>query len=324
MFRYSSNIQLGSFSFKGGYNSIVIKRSSRDFMDTAVIKLPALSRVKNKSGQPASSGKTEKLFKEGDKVLISLGYNDDNHQEFAGFIRRVSPSVPTVIECEGYGWQLRRKQIGASWKNTTLRQVLEEVVRGTDVTLSPLIPDLPLTNFSIINLNGLQVLEYLRDKLLLTPFFSLNELYVGLQLGMVKNKVNLRLGWNVIKDELKSRLAEETKVLVKIKTGKGKKNERIEYEAGDKDGSVREIDLPNVQDNSWVKLIAEDALAKAKYTGFEGSVTCFLQPFVEPSYEAAVVDKKDDRSGSYFVIGTELTMDMQGARRKVHIGSKLK
>lgn len=323
-FRLSSYIELGAYKFKGGFSSVTAKRSVKDFMDTAVIKLPALSRINNNTELPVSSIETAKIFKEGDKVLIKLGYNGDNRKEFEGFVRRVSPSAPILIECEGYGWQLRRQRILASWKSTTLRQVLERIIQGTDITLSSFIPEVKLTNFAIRNVNGLQVLEYFRDKLLLTAFFNFNELYVGLQQTVIKEQVNIRLGWNVIRDDqLKYRLSEDTRVLVRITTGKGKKNKRLLYELGDKDGSQREINLPNIQDETWLKKTAEEALQKAKYTGFEGSITCFLQPFIEPSCNAALVDKRYERGGNYFTIGTEVTVNMSGGRRKVQIGSKL-
>lgn len=323
-FKLCSYIELGSFKLRGGINEVTAKRSVNDYMDTAIIKIPALGRTFSDSNMPSTSIESAKMFKEGDKVLIQLGYNGDYRKEFQGFIRRVSPSVPVVIECEGYGWQLRRQRILKSWKATTLLEVLETLIQGTDIVLSPFIPEIKLTNYSIRNSNGLEVLEYFKSKMLLTCYFTFNELYVGIQQGLIKETVKLRLGWNVLRDDqLKYRLAEDTRILVRLTTGKGKKNKRLLYETGDKDGSLREINVPNIQDQQWLKNLGDDALQKAKYTGYEGSITCFLQPYIEPSCNASIIDRRYDRSGSHFTISTEVTFGMRGGRRKVQLGSKL-
>lgn len=326
MFKLCSHITIGTLVLRGGVNDVTVKRSVKEMMDTARIKLPALGRVIVKdNNQPVSSVETAKLFREGDKVVIKLGYNNDLRQEFTGFVRRVNLSAPVQIECEGYGWQLRRRRLILAWKSVTLRQVLEKLIEGTDIVLSPSIPNVQLTNLSLRNINGLQLLEYFRDKMLLTAYFNFNELYVGLQQGVIKGQVKFRLGWNVIRDDqLKYRLAEDTKVLVRITTGKGKKNKRLLYEAGDQDGSISEFNIPNTLDEGHLKRLAEDALKKAKYTGYEGAINCFLQPYAEPSGTAVIIDKKyNERDGLFFIEGTEVTFGMRGARRRVQIGSQL-
>ncbi|WAC40587.1 hypothetical protein [Pedobacter sp. SL55] len=323
-FKLNSKIQLGDYSLKGGVNEIVVKRSVNSYMDTATIKIPALGRVLQNDALPQSSVESAKQFKEGDRVVIHLGYNGELVREFDGFIRRVSPAIPVVLECEGFGWQLRRKRFLISWKSTTLLEVLQHLVKDTDVKLSGFIPTVKLTNFALRNVNGLEVLDYFKKKMLLTAYFNFNELYVGLQQGVLKETVSLRLGWNVLRDDqLKYRLADDTRVLVRLVTGKGKKNKRLLYEVGDKDGVLREITIPNITDQSWLQRTAADALAKAKFTGYEGSITCFLQPFIEPSCVAKIIDKKYNRGGSYMVMSTEVSYGMNGARRKIEIGRSL-
>ncbi len=324
MFRLSSKLKIGKYSFKGGFNELKINRSVQQIMDTATITLPSLSRVmKDDSNLPQSSAETARLFREGDKVRIELGYNDVLHREFEGFIRRVNFGSPVTLDLEGYGWQLRNKSMNKSWRSTTLRQVLEELVSGTDIVLSPNIPDVKLEKLYITNSNGLQVLEYLKDKLHLTVYFNFNELYAGIQQGQMAGTTKYKLGWNVIKDDqLKYRLAEDTRVLVKVQR-KQKKGEQVLYEVGDKDGSVSKITLPNVTAED-AKRIGDEALKKAKYTGYEGKITSFLQPYCAPGYRSEIIDPKyDERGGAYFSIGTEVTAGMSGGRRIVEIGRSL-
>ncbi|MFS2189812.1 hypothetical protein ACCC92_24260 [Mucilaginibacter sp. Mucisp84] len=325
MFRLTSIVQIGSYQLRGGVNNVAIKRSVKDMIDTAIIKIPGIGRVTGKDTLPASSIETSKLFQEGDKVSILLGYNNDNRNEFQGFVRRVTPSIPVTIECEGYAWQLRRKRVLKSWKSVTLKEFLKELVSDTDIKLSPFIPDMSLTNLTVNHANALKTLEYIKDKLHLAVYFQFDTLYVGLEEGVPGSRVKYRLGYNTIRDDqLKYRLASDTKVLVRLVTGKGKKAKRALIEVGDKDGSLIEKTITNVTSDADLKRIANDLLTQAKYTGYEGSITGFLQPYCQPCDTAGIIDRMyNERGGNYFAEGVEVDFGTNGAQRKVHIGRSL-
>lgn len=325
-FRLTSIITIGSYVFYGGVHDVVIKRSVKEIVDTAVIKIPAIGRVNNQDDLPSNSIATSKLWKEGDTVTILLGYNNQNFQEFKGFVRRVNASIPVSIECEGFGWQLRRKRLVQSWKSVKLLEVLTELVKGTDVKLSSHIPDMTLTNLKIDHANGLKVLEYIKDHVHLSAYFVFDTLYVGLEAGLPGNKVQHRLGWNTIRDDqLKWRLANDTKVLVHLVTGKGKNKKRTLYTAGDKDGAVVEENIACLTNPTDLQNVANDLLQRAKYTGFEGGVTCFLQPYIQLADTDAITDKLyGERGGNYFTEGTEVQFGFNtGGRRKVFLGRSL-
>lgn len=325
MFWLTSVVQIGSYQLRGGVNNVSGKRSTKEIIDTAIIKIPGIGRITGKDTLPTTSIETSKLFQEGDKVNIMLGYNNDNRQEFKGFVRRVTPSIPVTIECEGYAWLLRRKRVLKSWKSVKLKEFLKELVADTEITLSPFIPDLTLKNLTINHANALKSLEYVRDQLHLTVCFQFDVLYVGLQQGIPGSRVKFRLGWNTIRDDkLKYRLASDTKVLVRLVTGKGKKAKRTLIEIGDKDGSLIERQIPNIDEAGDLNKIANDILIQAKYTGFEGDITAFLQPYCQPFDVAVIIDRMyNERGGNYFVEGIEFDFGMSGAKRKVHIGRSL-
>ena len=90
----TSIIQVGQYQLKGGVNEVTCKRSVKEIVDTCTLKIPALGRVNDDDDLPANSIATSTLWQEGDKVNVQLGYNDDNRQEFLGFVRRVTPSIP--------------------------------------------------------------------------------------------------------------------------------------------------------------------------------------------------------------------------------------
>lgn len=323
-FKLCSFIQIGSYQLRGGINEVIIKKNVNTIVDTASIKIPALGRAFNNSELPGTSVETASLFREGQKVSIQLGYNNRLRNEFEGFVRRVNLSTPVNIELEGYAWQLRKKTVAASWRNVTIRQVLEKVIEGTDIVLSDDIPDSSLIRLTIPSQTGLQVLEYLKEKLLLTVYFDGNVLYAGLEEGIKKGDVKYRLGWNVIRDDqLKYRIADDNQVRVRI-VKKLQKGEQILFESGDKNGEIVKREVPHFEDDNTLKRIADKVLSEKKFTGFDGKITGFLEPYCQPAYTAEIIDKKyGKRDGKYFVAGTEVKFGTGGARRIVEITRRL-
>jgi hypothetical protein len=356
-FTLNSIIKIGAYTFAGGVHELTIKKNVHVIVDTAVLKIPGLGRivsVKNAinsalsliglgnqtpvSNLPASSVQTALLFKEGDSVAIDLGYNGQLQNEFRGFVRRVNITTPITIELEGYAWQLRNQNILASWKATTVKDVLQRIIQGTDIVLSPDIPQIALTNFYIKNESGLKVLEYLKDKMLLTVYFDDNVLYAGIEEGRITAttsgvqslstlaEVKYSIGYNcpTNQPDLKQRLGKDNLVRVRLKT-RQKTGKCILYEAGDPGGAIVERIIPFSSDVNYLQSQAAAYLKKLKYDGYEGKVTGFLQPFCKPGWKATITDKKYNgaRAGTYFVPGTEVTFGVTGAKRKVQITYRL-
>lgn len=355
-FVLNSRIKIGAYAFTGA-NELTIKKNVHVIVDTAVLKIPGLGQVVNVNGLinrtldfvglgsvtvvknlPASSVQTAKLFKEGDPVSIDLGYNGDLRNEFRGFVRRVNLTTPITIEMEGYAWQLRNQNILASWKTTTLREVLQRVIQGTDIVLSPDIPNIPLTNYAVHNRSGLDVLDDLKTRALLTIYFADNVLYAGIEEGRTTinvdgtktlaglAEVKYNIGYNCVTNQpdLKQRLGKDNLVRVRI-TARLKTGKVSLYEAGDPGGAVHTVNMPYLRDNENLKDLAAARLKRLKYDGFEGKITGFLQPYCQPGWKATLMDKRYDgaRAGTYFVPGIEVTFGIRGARRKVDITYRL-
>ena len=199
------------------------------------------------------------------------------------------------------------------------------VVAGTDIKLSQYIPNMVLSNLKINHANCLKTLEYIKDHLHLAVYFLFDTLYVGLEEGVPGNVVQHRLGWNTIRDDqLKWRLAADTSVQIRLVTGKGKNKKRTLYSAGDKSGSMITKNVANLTDATDLQNVANDLLQQAKYTGFEGKSVGFLQPFTQLTDTAALIDKQyNERTGNYFLVGTEVKFGMNGAQRIKEIGRSL-
>ena len=180
MFVLEGKIEIGAFVFKA-VHEVEITKSVDELSDTAIIKLPTRFIVRQ-------SGKelyTEEAIKTGDPVKITLGYeNKYSGVEFMGYVKKVSPKVPLEIHCEDAIWLLRRNNISKVFEKTTVKNVLQEVISGTDVKLAGNIPELELDKWTIKNANGAQVLQKLKSDFPLTFFINdQNELQCVLKYG---------------------------------------------------------------------------------------------------------------------------------------------
>ncbi len=311
----------GAIAFNG-VNDLRIKRSITSYVDTCVIKLPTTARLVSNDTLTVES---VKAFNAGDKITVRLGYNNEFEKEFEGFISKVGYATPVEVECEGYSYLLKKKNINTSWKKTTLREVCEHITAGTGIKLSPAIPQMALTNYKVHNATATKVLDNLIEQFKLVAYFVFDELYVGLEETNTTSikSVSYGLGFNTADvNNLKYQNEDEVRVKVVAKTTK-KDGAKEVYSCGDSDGAVREIIVKN-SELSDVKKIANDYLQRYKYTGFTGSLTGFLQPFAEPAYSCKIKDKRyAERNGTYFIQSVEVTFGLNGARRIVELTKKL-
>lgn len=327
MFVLGSKIEIGKFKFKG-VNGLTVTKTILEMKQTAIIKLPASSVLTQNGKRVTASVQTARQFAVGDKVRIDLAYNDNYENEFVGFVSRINLTTPVEIECEGYSFQLRKKKnIVKSWKTTTLLEVLQEVVKDTDVKLHAKIPDIPLKNLVINKASGTQVIEYLKELLkgTLTACFFDDVLYVGLKYADVTEKtVKYQLGWNTVSEnELKYREAkdEEVNIEFQIREPNGKQKT---ISTGKTGGVTRRETLTAVTDAKHLEDIAKAKLLQESFDGYEGSITGFLVPYAQPGYRCELTATRyKEREGNYFVVGTIVDYGLSGARRKVEIGIKL-
>lgn len=321
MFVLESHIKIGSFSFKS-INEVVINKSVNELADTCVIKLPARFKIKDQGKEVF----TENAIKAGDKVEVTLAYEGVYEGlEFVGYVKKIKPGTPVEIQCEDAMYLLRQKNITKAWENTTLKEVLQEVVSGTELELSNDIPGIELKDWIIKNANGTQVLEKLKQEFALTIFITdENKLYAGLsQLTNQAETAIYDLNYNIVQNDLEYRTAEDRKLKVKY-TYIDENNEKTEVEVGDPDGEQRSFHTSVVSDPAKLKEMAEAEIGKLKYDGFDGSLTAFLVPFATRGMQARLIeDDKKNLDENYFIKSVETSFGMSGARRKVEIGQKL-
>lgn len=319
----TADVKIGPFKmFKPTYLKWV--RNVSSFTDSAVVKIPAICSLK-KSGDQYERVQTGLQFKEGMPAAFYAGYDGRNVQRFIGFVSRINFTVPLEIELEGYSYQLRKKlNFNRSYKNTTVKKILTDLVQGTDILLSEAIPDIPLTKATFENCSGINVLEWLKEKCLLTVYFNGSTLYAGLMEIEPKKTVKFRLGWNVIKDtELKFNAVKEfAEVRINLQKRKkdGKKSAAF---VGKKDGQVKLLKSA-IDDEATRAKIAEQARKDIINRGYEGSITAFAEPVFNPGDAVLIEDTKyPERTGRYFGLGVEGEFGPSGGRQKIIIGNSL-
>lgn len=320
-----------------GVNDVSIRESIHEYANKCTIKLPTSAVLKYATQvgevEPPSvqSIKTANQFKSGDKVFVNLGYNGILKQEFVGFVTRINRTTPVEIECEGYSYLLRKKKnIKKSWKTTTLKEVLKEVVKGTEIKLHDKIPDIPLKNLLINNASGTQVIDYLKELLkdTITAFFIDNVLFVGLTYTDITEGKTVKYseGKNVISDDaLKYHEADDIEVKIEFKhnqpDGTKKQGTQDNVKTG---GIIRTEIVSAVDDTAWLTKMAKAKLAQETFDGYEGEITTFLIPYCRVGYRAEYRSKKyPQKNGNYFVEGTTVNFSTGGARRIPELGLKL-
>lgn len=326
MFRLSCNVIIGNFKpIKA--TALTWKRSIRNYTDIATIKLPSICMLKKQGDQyEGDRVETGLQFAEGMPVEIHAGYNGQNKTRFKGFISRINYNIPLELECEGYSYLLRKKTgINKSYSNTTVKQIATDLIEGTSIKLSDDIPNIPIPKVVFRNANGIQVLEFLKEKCLLTVYFDFDVLYIGLLQTNPKQVVKFRLGWNVIKDsELKfSANREFADVRIKL-VNRQNDGTKLTSFYGPEDGNVVEKKISLIDDDTTLRAIAEQERNRVVNRGYEGGITAFLEPIVSPGDAAQLDDKKyPARAGKYFVEEVEGSFSVSGGRQKIKIGNSL-
>lgn len=324
MFYLTSDITIGYYK-KVKPSKVTWKTDINSFTDTCTIELPRISYLKTvkttTEDKQEPNERKEYVFKENDKISISLGYDGVNSKRFEGFIKRVNMGMPVKVECEGYSYLLYDIIFNKSYQSVTVKQLLTDVCAGTEIVLSSEIPNIPLTNVRFKNATGIQVLEWLQKECHLAVYFNFNELYVGTQFGKKGKTVKLLLGWNTIKeDDFKQRLVDKNvRVVIKEKDGKGEvKKTKSDVEKYDDE---KEIKIKAGIPADLLKQIANRLQTKSNYNGYEGSITAFLEPATNKG-DAAEIDgyKYPDKSGRFFVESVEGEFGPGGGRQKIQLG----
>jgi len=317
MFHLSSNIDIGDF-ININPSEVKWRCSVSDFTDTCTISLPLRPYVRNDS-------QNQTAFKEGDAVLVKLGYDGRNETVFKGFVRRVNFGKPLTLDCEGYGYALKDIVFSKSYAKTTIKQILQDLTKNTEIKLSKMIPEVTLTNVTFNKTPGLKVLEWFQKECACTVFFDFDTLYVGAsKFAIKKSTEKLLLGWNTVEEKELKKDISDTEIQIEIteKSEDGKRKNTL-GRATRRNGkwrytSTKQVKVRSGLDESFRREIAKVLAELENFSGYKGNITAFLEPHFEKSMVAEIIDDEfPDRNGKYFVETVEGTYGTGGGRQKL-------
>lgn len=324
MYILDGKAEIGDYVFNA-VHGIEITKSVEELSDTAIIKLPTRFKIR----QNGERKYTEEAIKVGDKVVITLAYEGRySGVEFRGYVKKISPKTPIEIHCEDAIWLLRRKNINKVWGKTSIKEIVQEIIKGTSILISRYMEkqNVPLDKWIVRNANGAQVLESFRKDLAQTVFIDdEDKLYVGLQqLTNIGETVVYDLNYNLVENNLEFRSKDERRIKIKYNYMNPTTNQKESIEIGDADGEQREYTTSVVSDKMQLEAMAKAELQKLKYDGFDGDIVSFLIPYATRGMKAKLIDEEHpNREGNYFIKKVVTTFDTGGARRKVTLGNKL-
>lgn len=332
-FTLNSKITIGAYRPFAAISDVVIRKSLKNYNDTAVLVLPASAVLKQNATGQRQKVDTARQFQRGDKIKIELGYNENLKPEFDGFIARVSKSVPCQLECEGYAFQLRDKSINKVYRGVSLKAILTDLIEGTDIVLHPDSPDIKVDRIDFIKFPRLKALQMLIKDCgdAVSIWFEGNVLFCGMKYLFFSEKnqnwkadVIFRAGHNYIRDgQLKERIAGDAAYEVEFST-KDDKGKQKKVSVGVVNSNVQRKRLLAFKDLNTLKKLATEKENALNYTGVEGGITGFLIPFVKPGMKLKLVDDRwPELGGNYLVEEVETRFSTSGARRKIKISVKL-
>ena len=267
---------------------------------------------------------SEKIpVKRGDKVTISLGYDDNLQTAFSGFVRDVGFKTPVVITCEDDMFNL--KQMPAkkmAYRSVTLEKLLKD--QGISYRLNVMgeqsLGAYRVTADTVAALLGKLSQQGIRS------FFRYEEGEPVLYCGVLFERDNkpsqvFKTGFNIISDQnLKQQKAENMRLRVKA-VSLMPDNKKIKVEAGDADGEQRTLHTYN-KTESELKAWAQQEIKRLKRDGLSGSFTTFGHTLVD-CLDAVGIIIDGTKMGVYQVKKNVIKYGDTGYRQEITIGLRI-
>lgn len=293
-----------------------ITRSVDTLADACTITLPGT--VYNKAYE------VEEKIKRGMPVLVRLGYNDELQEEFKGYVLRVGTDDGSVtIDCEDAFFLLRKPVKNKEFKNAGIAAIAQYVI---DQTGAPLTLDSTLgityDKFVIHLADGYDVLKKLKEETNASIYIKDGKLNIHPPYIEKGGDVAYSFQQNIESGALKYVRQEDKKIQVVV-TSTGPDGKKREVRYGTTGGEEVKLSGAGMSESGM------DALAKERFRvlmtdGYDGSITGWLIPYVEPTWTAQISDADYPyKDGRYYVKGVTTTFSSSGGVRQVELGIKV-
>ncbi len=303
-------------------HNVSIVEDTDTLTDTCELQLPKKTVWK---GYKSAEGHLLPI-KRGDKITVKLGYDGELVTRFVGFVRSVDVKVPITIKCEDGMFLLKLKKAEPkSWKNASLKDVLQHLLKDTDIDFQLIDNDIELGSYRIVKPFVSEELQELKEKYMLSSYFRMidgkNVLYVGLKYPLDNRRKHIfRHGKNIVSEDLEYRNKDDIRVRVQAESF-GAKHKKTTIEIGDKDGDLVKIRIDGLSEDE-LKKYAEQALENYKKDGFKGSFETFGTPEVSKC-NMVEIHASDGNSGTYLVKKNEITFGLNGYRQRIELANSV-
>ncbi len=318
MFRMTSDIRIGKYKVKP--TAVKWRDAVDSFRSTATV---SMSRRLVMRDRTSAKDSIDLPIKPGDAVNIKLGYDGVNRERFSGFVKRIILGKTIEIECEGYALQLDRIYLNKSYKSTTLKQILTDLIAGTDIVLSRNCEDVVIKNVTFSHAPGAKVLEWAQKELLCTASFYGNELYVGiLKYGKPGKGLKLSFGYNTVEDAALKPTALTTiqAVNVRLKTKNGSVKSYGEEAESRKYDNVKEFNIRYGLPWAFHQKLIDELARQTAQVKFSGNITLFAEPAVSKGDIVNIEDKRHGtRDGRYMVNTVSGSYGSGGGRQVISL-----
>ena len=312
--------------------SVKIRKDVKSLSDTATVICPAVSHFR-----PLVFAQN---VKKGQRVSIVLGYDDDNRQEFDGFVKSVAlDDNQLTIECEDPLYVFRRVDIPNGEKtNVALKQLLDYVLGEVNAYIrseglgEPLKLNCPYdygyNKFTFVNATAYEVLEQIQKEGKPNIFISGGVLNIVPQYTHTHGTARYSMQRNICRDGLKLKWRDETDRDICIKVTSKDTDGKTEISAyagkNGRDSNKMEVKFTTIKDKASLQTIADNLYKSQVYTGYEGSFCGWLVPFCDAGYVVELTDAANElRSGRYYVEAVEVSFSSAGGVRSVSLGASV-
>ena len=109
------------------------------------------------------------VFKVGDKVTIECGYNYQHTTIFTGYVADIKTKFPLELVCEDAMWLFKQQSFKKTFAKVTVKELVDFLLTKAhgDFKVVYSFPGLQLGKFRINTATGAQVLDELRERVVL-------------------------------------------------------------------------------------------------------------------------------------------------------------
>lgn len=309
------DIQIGNYKL-GLLESVEIHKSVDLLTDTALIVVPGV--VYNQALD------IEDKVKVGDPVTVQLGYDDTLVTEFTGFLQRIDTDDNSLkFNCEDSMYVTRKPVKDKQFVNASVKDIAVYCLSQIGMKELNCTYNITYQKFVIRNANAFDVFKKLQEDTKANIYMIGNTLHIHPAYIEKGGDVYYDFSVNIESSDLKYRKSEDRKYEVTVE-GIGKDGKRKTVSVGTTGGEKRSVKIFNVMDDAALKQRGMEEMKYLTYDGYEGSITGWLVPKVEPTYSAHIHDKEYEyKTGSYYVVSVTTNFSESGGIRKIELGRKL-